>query len=74
MEAAVRLALHDDPRGDEVLRGLDHDDEASPYHWLLYDLGRHLLSRTDASPADEQGTHASEEGSSWNGEHAHRAP
>ncbi|WP_030768570.1 ankyrin repeat domain-containing protein [Streptomyces sp. NRRL F-2664] len=53
VEAAVRLALHDDPRGDEVLRGLDHDDEASPYHWRLYDVRRHLFSRTDTSPADE---------------------
>lgn len=30
VEAAARLALRDDPRGDEILRGLDPTDEDSP--------------------------------------------
>ncbi len=46
VEAAVRLALRGDPRGDEVLRGLGAVDEGSPYYWLLYDVHRH---RTTAS-------------------------
>ncbi|MFH8290301.1 ankyrin repeat domain-containing protein [Streptomyces sp. NPDC018059] len=41
VEAAVRLALRDDPRGDAVLDGLDATDRDSPYHWLLYDVHRH---------------------------------
>ncbi|UFQ20422.1 HEAT repeat domain-containing protein [Streptomyces huasconensis] len=41
VEAAVRLALRDDPRGDAVLDGLDATDRNSPYHWLLYDVHRH---------------------------------
>ncbi|MET9944057.1 HEAT repeat domain-containing protein [Streptomyces sp. NPDC006341] len=41
VEAAARLALRDDPRGDDVLSGLDPTDESSPYHWLLYDVSRH---------------------------------
>ncbi|WSY16034.1 HEAT repeat domain-containing protein [Embleya sp. NBC_00896] len=45
VEAAARLALRDDPRGDEILRGLDPTDEDSPHHWLLYDVSRHRASR-----------------------------
>ncbi|MFE5512220.1 HEAT repeat domain-containing protein [Streptomyces sp. NPDC056529] len=41
VEAAVRLALRDDPRGDEILDSLRPTDEESPYHWLLYDVSRH---------------------------------
>ncbi|WP_439678595.1 HEAT repeat domain-containing protein [Embleya sp. MST-111070] len=41
VEAAARLALRDDPRGDETLQRLDPADEDSPYHWLLYDVYRH---------------------------------
>ncbi|MFI2617271.1 HEAT repeat domain-containing protein [Streptomyces sp. NPDC018584] len=41
VEAAVRLALRDDSRGDALLDGLDATDEDSPYHWLLYDVHRH---------------------------------
>lgn len=44
VEAAVRLALRDDPRGDEVIAALDASDasaEGGPYHWLLYDVYRH---------------------------------
>ncbi|MDI3405621.1 HEAT repeat domain-containing protein [Streptomyces cavernicola] len=39
--AAVRLALRDDPRGDEVLRAYDAVDEGSPYYWDLLDVWRH---------------------------------
>ncbi|MFI6586744.1 ankyrin repeat domain-containing protein [Embleya sp. NPDC050493] len=45
VEAAARLALRADPRGDEILRGLDPTDEDSPYHWLLDDVYRHRASR-----------------------------
>ncbi|MFI1949554.1 HEAT repeat domain-containing protein [Streptomyces virginiae] len=41
VEAAARLALRDDPRGDDILRGLDATNEDSPHHWLLYDVSRH---------------------------------
>ncbi|MET9545094.1 hypothetical protein ABZY36_07240 [Streptomyces sp. NPDC006627] len=41
VEAAVRLALRDDSRGDALLDGLDATDKDSPYHWLLYDVHRH---------------------------------
>ncbi|WP_078851763.1 ankyrin repeat domain-containing protein [Streptomyces sp. NRRL S-237] len=41
VQAAARLALRDDPRGDDILRGLDATDEDSPYHWLLYEVSRH---------------------------------
>ncbi|MEU4091391.1 ankyrin repeat domain-containing protein [Streptomyces sp. NPDC026673] len=44
VEAAVRLALRDDPRGDDVIAALDGSDaaaEGGPYHWLLYDVYRH---------------------------------
>ncbi|MEV8099672.1 ankyrin repeat domain-containing protein [Kitasatospora sp. NPDC085879] len=41
VEAAVRLALRDDPRGDEILDSLRPTDEGSPYYWLLYDVSRH---------------------------------
>ncbi|MET8539828.1 HEAT repeat domain-containing protein [Kitasatospora sp. NPDC004799] len=41
VEAAARLALRDDPRGDDVLAGLDPADEESPYHWLLYEVSWH---------------------------------
>ncbi|MGW6982005.1 HEAT repeat domain-containing protein [Streptomyces sp. NPDC054932] len=41
VEAAVRLALRDDPRGDDILNSLDFTDEGSPYHWLLHDVSRH---------------------------------
>lgn len=41
VEAAVRLALRDDPRGDEILDSLRPIDEGSPYYWLLYDVSRH---------------------------------
>lgn len=41
VEAAVRLALRDDPRGDDILSGLDATNEDSPYYWLLYDVSRH---------------------------------
>ncbi|MYW02441.1 ankyrin repeat domain-containing protein [Streptomyces sp. SID3343] len=41
VEAAARLALRDDPRGDEILDSLDATDEDSLYHWLLYDVYRH---------------------------------
>ncbi|MFE5846734.1 HEAT repeat domain-containing protein [Streptomyces niveus] len=44
VEAAARLALRDDPRGDEVLRGLDATDEDSPYYWLLRDVHRYRTS------------------------------
>ncbi|MFF4607871.1 HEAT repeat domain-containing protein [Streptomyces sp. NPDC001339] len=47
--AAVRLALRDDPRGDEVLRGLNSTDQDSPYYWDLYDVWRH---RETPSPAN----------------------
>ncbi|WP_050515558.1 ankyrin repeat domain-containing protein [Streptomyces rimosus] len=39
--AAAGLALRDDPRGDDVLDGLDAADPDSPYHWTLYDVWRH---------------------------------
>ncbi|MEV7189945.1 HEAT repeat domain-containing protein [Kitasatospora sp. NPDC093102] len=41
VEAAVRLALRDDPRGDEILDSLHPADEEAPYYWLLYDVSRH---------------------------------
>ncbi len=44
VEAAARLAMRDDPRGAEVLRGLDATggtDEGSPYSWLLHDVSRY---------------------------------
>lgn len=44
VEAAARLALRGDPRGDEVLRGLDATDEDSPYYWLLCDVHRYRTS------------------------------
>ncbi|WP_432139682.1 ankyrin repeat domain-containing protein [Streptomyces sp. bgisy154] len=40
-EAAARLAMRGDPRGDDVLRCLDATDEGSPYHWLLHDVSRY---------------------------------
>ncbi len=56
-EAAARLAMRDDPRGDEVLRGLDATDKAgegSPYYWLLHDVSRYRELRD----ADTQRGHA----------------
>ncbi|MFI1585457.1 HEAT repeat domain-containing protein [Embleya sp. NPDC020630] len=44
VEAAARLALRDDPRGDEILRGLAPADVEAPYYWLLYDVYRHRAS------------------------------
>ncbi|WP_234379162.1 ankyrin repeat domain-containing protein [Streptomyces sp. IGB124] len=44
VEAAARLAMRQDPRGEEILRALDASDEESPYHWLLYDVHRHRAS------------------------------
>ncbi|MBB4944573.1 hypothetical protein F4556_000108 [Kitasatospora gansuensis] len=41
VEAAARLALRDDPRGDDVLNTLRSTTEESPYHWLLDDVYRH---------------------------------
>ncbi|MFJ9448241.1 HEAT repeat domain-containing protein [Kitasatospora sp. NPDC101235] len=41
VEAAVRLALRDDPRGDEILDSLYPADEESPYCWLLYNVFQH---------------------------------
>ncbi|WCD83769.1 hypothetical protein KPP03845_100088 [Streptomyces xanthophaeus] len=41
VEAAARLALRDDPRGDDVLLSLDAADEDSPYHWLLEEVSCH---------------------------------
>ncbi|MFD8756243.1 HEAT repeat domain-containing protein [Kitasatospora sp. NPDC059577] len=41
VEAAVRLALRDDPRGDEILDELPPAAEDSPHYWLLYDVARH---------------------------------
>lgn len=41
VEAAARLALRDDPRGDRILQGLDAADEGSPHHWLLHDVFRY---------------------------------
>lgn len=52
--AAARLAMRDDPRGDEVLGGLDATDEGSPYYWLLYDVSRYRELRD----ADTQRRHA----------------
>lgn len=43
VEAAARLALRDDPRGDDLLEALAAPDEASPYYGLLYDVHRHRL-------------------------------
>ncbi|WKK23991.1 HEAT repeat domain-containing protein [Streptomyces olivoreticuli] len=39
--AAVRLALRDDPRGDEVLRSVNNTAQDSPYYWDLHDVWRH---------------------------------
>jgi hypothetical protein len=39
--AATRLALRDDPRGDELLRLYAGTDEDSPYYWRLDDVWRH---------------------------------
>ncbi|GGY01429.1 HEAT repeat domain-containing protein [Streptomyces hiroshimensis] len=36
--AAVRLAMRDDPRGDEVLRACDTIGKDSPYYWDLHDV------------------------------------
>ncbi|MCF2530332.1 ankyrin repeat domain-containing protein [Yinghuangia soli] len=41
VEAAGRLALRGDARGDEVLDGLGTIGEDSPYRWLLYDVFRY---------------------------------
>ncbi|RLU85837.1 hypothetical protein CTZ27_26060 [Streptomyces griseocarneus] len=41
VRAAVRLALRDDPRGDEVLRTVDDADQDSPYYWDLDQVWRH---------------------------------
>ncbi|WP_369355298.1 HEAT repeat domain-containing protein [Streptomyces sp. cg2] len=46
--AAVRLALRDDPRGDELLRDYDAVDQGSPYYWDLLDVWRHRTPK----PAD----------------------
>ncbi|UJB41103.1 HEAT repeat domain-containing protein [Streptomyces sp. A1-5] len=46
MTAAVRLALRDDPRGDEVLRDCDAVDQGSPYYWDLLDVWRHQTLNT----------------------------
>ncbi|MFK0293484.1 HEAT repeat domain-containing protein [Streptomyces sp. NPDC090442] len=48
VRAAVQLALRDDPRGDEVLRGLDTTDEDSPYRWDLLDVWRHRRAQGTA--------------------------
>ncbi|GAA1222914.1 hypothetical protein GCM10009665_11440 [Kitasatospora nipponensis] len=41
VEAAARLALRDDPRGDEILDGVPFADWSSPYDGLLYEVFRH---------------------------------
>ncbi|WUD70463.1 HEAT repeat domain-containing protein [Streptomyces sp. NBC_00510] len=41
VEAAARLALRDDPRGDDLLEALAGSNEGSPHYWLLYDVHRH---------------------------------
>ncbi|MCC3769821.1 ankyrin repeat domain-containing protein [Streptomyces sp. UNOC14_S4] len=41
VRAAVRLALRDDARGDEVLRAVESADENSPYYWDLHQVWRH---------------------------------
>jgi hypothetical protein len=51
--AAAHLALRDDPRGGEVLRGLDPADEDSPYHWLLHDVLRHRRNARGSAAAEE---------------------
>ncbi|MCO5995757.1 ankyrin repeat domain-containing protein [Actinoallomurus rhizosphaericola] len=51
--AAAQLALRDDPRGDEVLVGLDPADEDSPYYWLLYDVRHHRRTRRASTIAGE---------------------
>lgn len=55
--AAVRLALLDDPRGDEVIAGLDDSDESARYRWGLLDLWSYQSRR-----AEEAGAEAAAEG------------
>ncbi|WP_169314285.1 ankyrin repeat domain-containing protein [Streptomyces piniterrae] len=45
--AAAQLALRDDPRGEEILRGLEPADEGSPYYWLLDEVCRHRQGGSD---------------------------
>ncbi|MFE0045917.1 HEAT repeat domain-containing protein [Streptomyces albireticuli] len=55
--AAVRLALRDDPRGDEVIAGLDPADEETGIRWGLLDLSAYRRRR-----AEEAGAGAAAEG------------
>ncbi|MFC9970689.1 HEAT repeat domain-containing protein [Spirillospora sp. NPDC127200] len=41
--AAIQLALHDDPRGDELLNGLTDVSEDSPWYWELDAVWRRRL-------------------------------
>ncbi|MBB5117916.1 hypothetical protein AF335_10120 [Streptomyces eurocidicus] len=47
--AAVRLGLLDDPRGDEVVAGLDEVEETDRYRWGLLDLWSHQRARANSS-------------------------
>ncbi|WP_190130278.1 HEAT repeat domain-containing protein [Streptomyces mashuensis] len=44
--AAIRLALRDDPRGDDLLDALDRTiDRTSPYYWDMDQVRRHRRNR-----------------------------
>ncbi|MCF3102225.1 HEAT repeat domain-containing protein [Streptomyces roseoverticillatus] len=48
--AAIELFVHDDPRGDEVLRALGPVDEDSPYHTAFYAVRYHHRVLRPTSP------------------------
>ncbi|WP_189382501.1 HEAT repeat domain-containing protein [Streptosporangium nondiastaticum] len=48
--AAIELFVHDDPRGDEVLRALGPVDEDSPYHTAFYAVRYHHRPLHPTSP------------------------
>ncbi|UNO39077.1 HEAT repeat domain-containing protein [Streptomyces sp. MST-110588] len=50
VQAAVRLALRDDPRADEVLDGLGAVDGTSPYYWDLDSVWRHRERSATQTP------------------------